>query len=84
MKKIQTFTNANLESVKVANIFETQPQKGLAGGIEAFHVPSYEVSTTSGGVDVGWKFESFAQLEDAQQFALQFIMPKGMLCKIVS
>jgi hypothetical protein len=23
-------------------------------------------------------------LEDAQQFALQFIMPKGMLCKIVS
>jgi hypothetical protein len=80
MKKIQTFTNANLESVKVANIFETQPQKGL----EAIHVPSYEVSTTSGGIDVGWKFESFAQLEDAQQYALQFIMPKGMLCKIVS
>lgn len=80
MKKIQTFTNANLDSVKIANIFETQPQKGL----EAIHVPSYEVSTTSGGIDVGWKFESFAQLEDAQQFALQFIMPKGMLCKVVS
>ena len=80
MKKIQTFTNANLESVKIANIFETQPQKGL----EAIHVPSYEVSTTSGGIDVGWKFESFAQLEDAQQYALQFIMPKGMICKIVS
>uniref|UniRef100_A0AAU6VXY2 Uncharacterized protein n=2 Tax=unclassified bacterial viruses TaxID=12333 RepID=A0AAU6VXY2_9VIRU len=79
MKKIQTFTNANLDSVKIVNIFETQPQKGM----EAIHVPSYEVSTTSGGIDVGWKFESFAQLEDAQQYALQFIMPKGMLCKIV-
>jgi hypothetical protein len=80
MKKIQTFTNANLESVKIANIFETQPQKGL----EALHVPSYEVSTTSGGIDVGWKFESFQELEDAQAYALQFIMPKGMICKIVS
>jgi hypothetical protein len=80
MKKIQTFTNANLEAVKIANIFQTTPQPGM----EAIHVPSFEVSTTSGGVDVGWKFESFALLEDAQQFALQFIMPKGMLCKIVS
>lgn len=79
MKKIQTFTNANLDAVKIANIFETQPQKGM----EALHVPSYEVSTSQGGIDVGWKFESFAQLEDAQQFAIQFIMPKGMLCKIV-
>lgn len=79
MKKIQTFTNANLDSVKIANIFETTPQKGM----EAIHVPSYEVSTSSGGVDVGWKFESFASLEDAQAFAIQFIMPKGFLCKIV-
>lgn len=80
MKKIQTFTNGNLELNKVANIFETQPQKGM----EAIHVPTYEVSTTSGGVDVGWKFESFATLEDAQAYAIQFIMPKGFLCKIVS
>lgn len=80
MKKIQTLTNANLDSVKIANIFETTPQKGL----EALHVPSWEVSTSSGGVDIGWKFESFASLEDAQQFAFQFIMPRGFLCKIVS
>lgn len=80
MRKIQTFTNGNLESNKVANIFETTPQKGM----EALHVPSYEVSTSSGGVDIAWKFESFALLEDAQQYALQFIMPKGFLCKIVS
>lgn len=80
MKKIQTFTNANLESNRVAHIFETQPQKGF----EAIHKPTYEVSTSSGGVDIAWTFQSFVELEDAQQYALQFIMPKGMICKIVS
>ena len=79
MKKIQTFSNANLELNKTAHIFETTPQKGM----EALFVPSYEVSTNSGGVDIAWNFQSFALLEDAQQYAIQFIMPKGMLCKIV-
>ena len=79
MKKIQTFTNANLESNKVAHIFQTSPQPGL----EALYKPTYEVSTSSGGVDIAWTFQSFVELEDAQQYALQWIMPKGMLCKIV-
>ncbi|MND53800.1 hypothetical protein D3C80_448470 [compost metagenome] len=80
MKKIQSFSNSNLERNRVANVFETQPQKGF----EAIHVPTYEVSTNSGGVDVEWQFQSFSELEDAQQYAIQFIMPKGFLCKIVS
>lgn len=80
MKLIQTLTNSNLSLNKTARIFETTPQKGM----EAIHVPSWEVSTNSGGVDIAWNFQSFAQLEDAQQFAFQFIMPQGFLCKIVS
>lgn len=80
MKKIQTFTNANLEANRVAHIFQTQPQAGL----ELLHKPTYEVSTSCGGVGIAWNFLSFVELEDAQQYALQFIMPKGMLCKIVS
>lgn len=79
MKKIQTFSNHNLELNKTAHIFETQPQKGM----EALFKPTYEVSTNSGGVDIAWNFQSFAQLEDAQSYAIQFIMPKGFLCKIV-
>lgn len=80
MKKIQTFTNDNLELTKVARIFVTTPQKGM----EALHVPTFEVSTHSGGVAVEWQFQSFQELEDAQQYAIQFIMPKGMIAKIVS
>lgn len=80
MKKIQTFSNTNLTLNRISHIYVTTPTPGL----EDFHVPSYEVSTTSGGIDVGWQFQSFQHLEDAQQYALQFIMPKGMICKIVS
>jgi hypothetical protein len=80
MKLIQTLTNGNLTLNKTARIFETTPQKGF----EALFKPSYEVSTNSGGVDIAWNFQSFALLEDAQQYAFQFIMPKGMICKIVS
>jgi hypothetical protein len=84
MKKIQTFTNANLELNKTAHIFQTMPQKGLSDDVLALYKPTYEVSTNSGGIDIAWTFQSFIELEDAQQYALQFIMPKGMLCKIVS
>lgn len=80
MKLIQTLTNSNLTLNKTARIFQTEPQKGM----EAIHVPSWEVSVNSGGVDVEWQFQSFALLEDAQQYAFQFIMPQGFLCKIVS
>lgn len=80
MKLIQTLTNSNLNLNKTARIFETQPQKGM----EALHVASWEVSTNSGGVEIAWNFQSFAMLEDAQQFAFQFIMPQGMIAKIVS
>lgn len=80
MRKIQTFSNENLTLNKVARVFETTPQAGM----EALHVPSFEVSTHSGGVDVEWQFQSFQQLEDAQQYAIQFIMPKGMIAKIIS
>ncbi len=80
MRKIQTFSNENLELNRIARIFQTEPQKGL----EAIHVPTYEVSTHAGGVAVEWEFQSFQHLEDAQQYALQFIMPRGMICKIIS
>lgn len=79
MKLTHTFTNENLDANRIAKIFETQPQKGF----EALHRPSWEVSTSVAGVGMDWKFESFALLEDAQQYAIQFIMPKGFLCKIV-
>jgi len=80
MKKIQTFSNTNLELNRTAHIFQTTPTKGF----EALYKPTYEVSTNSGGVDIAWNFQSFVELEDAQQYALQFIMPKGFLCKVVS
>jgi len=74
MKKIQTFSNNNLERNRVANIFVTDTLPG--------YKPTYEVSTHSGGVEIEWEFKSFKELEDAQQYAIQFIMPKGFLCKI--
>jgi hypothetical protein len=80
MKKIQTFSNENLDHNRVARIFQTMPQAGM----EALHVPTFEVSTHSGGVAVEWEFQSFQLLEDAQQYAIQFIMPQGMIAKIVS
>ena len=80
MKLIQTFSNENLSLNKVARVYVTEPQPGF----EAIHKASYEVSTHSGGVDVAWNFYSFAMLEDAQAYAIQFIMPKVMLCKIVN
>lgn len=80
MQLIQTLTNSNLTLNKVARIYATTAQPGF----EALHKPTYEVSVNSGGVDVKWNFQSFKELEDAQQYAFQFIMPKGMIAKIVS
>lgn len=48
MKLIQTLTNSNLNLNKTARIFQTEPQKGM----EAIHVPSWEVSVNYGGVDL--------------------------------
>lgn len=79
MKLIQTFSNENKKANRIARIYQTTAQKGL----EAIHKPTYELSCTTGGVGVDWEFKSYKNLEDAQQEALQFIMPPGMICKVV-
>lgn len=73
MKKIQTFKNENLELNRTATIFKSDTLPGFK--------PTFEVSTNSGGVDVEWQFQTFGTLEDAQIYAIQFIMPNNFLCK---
>lgn len=78
MKLIQTFTNDNKDSNRIARIYATTAQKGL----EALHVPTYELSCHNGGIDVDWTFESFKELEDAQLAAMQWIAPIHIYCRI--
>lgn len=73
MKVIQTFKNENLDRNRVAKIYQSDTIPGYPS--------SFEVATHSGGVKVEWEFKTFKAIEDAQQYAIQFIMPNNFLCK---
>lgn len=78
MKKIVTYCSTNYQHKvpydRVARIYESEEP--------VFKGCHFEVALNSGGVGVDWGFRPFRTLEDAQQYALQFIAPSHLLCKI--
>lgn len=58
---------------RVARIYESEEP--------VFKGCHFEVSTHSGGVGVDWEFKPFKDIQDAQEYALQFIAPPHILCK---
>jgi hypothetical protein len=64
---VNTFTNVNKDKVRKSVV--TMVAKG------------FSVSCHCGGIGVDWQFTEFAQLHDAQTFALQWIAPADILVK---